>query len=488
MVKQIINIGSTANDGTGSTIRAGGDIVNDNFTEVYSTLGDGSTITFDLSGASNGQALVYNSSTGKFNPGTASVSSTFTIAGDGGVNQTITTSDTLTMQGGTGITTTGVDTDVFSVAIDNTVATLTGSQVLTGKTINGPDNTLTNIATSSLTGTITNTQLAGSIANAKLSYSSITIRDDTSTEDVVNLGETLIVAGAGGLTTGVSGNTLTLTLPDDAVTTDKLANSINSAITANTAKTGISTGQASAITANTAKVTNATHSGEVTGATALTIADNIVDEANLKVSNSPTNGYFLSAQSGNTGGLTWAEAGGGAFELISTTNVNSATSSVDFNTLSSDYTDFRVIVSSLKNAAHQSTFQMRVKRAGQSGFDSGGSDYLHVTFGRNGQDEIKVNNSTGQGYIDLMPPNLAATATVGGAAYYGIVDIFDVHATNCKKTIGCEAYYHEGTYGRAAASKTMGYRNSQEALIGLQFRMNSGNIVDGYFSLYGRKI
>ena len=52
------------------------------------------------------------------------------------------------------------------------------------------------------------------------------------------------------------------------------------------------------------KTTNATHSGEVTGATALTIADNVVDEANLKVSNAPTNGYFLSAQSGDTGGMT----------------------------------------------------------------------------------------------------------------------------------------------------------------------------------------
>ena len=50
------------------------------------------------------------------------------------------------------------------------------------------------------------------------------------------------------------------------------------------------------------------HSGEVTSSAdgATVIADNIVDEANLKVSNSPTNGYFLSAQSGNTGGLTWA--------------------------------------------------------------------------------------------------------------------------------------------------------------------------------------
>jgi hypothetical protein len=55
--------------------------------------------------------------------------------------------------------------------------------------------------------------------------------------------------------------------------------------------------------------TNATHTGEVTGSGALTIADNVVDEANLKVSNSPTNGYALTAQSGNTGGLTWAAAG-----------------------------------------------------------------------------------------------------------------------------------------------------------------------------------
>jgi hypothetical protein len=36
-----------------------------------------------------------------------------------------------------------------------------------------------------------------------------------------------------------------------------------------------------------------------------------VDEDNLHVSNSPTNGYMLTAQSGNAGGLTWAAAGGG---------------------------------------------------------------------------------------------------------------------------------------------------------------------------------
>ena len=56
------------------------------------------------------------------------------------------------------------------------------------------------------------------------------------------------------------------------------------------------------------------HSGEVTssGDGAMTIADNVVDEANLKISNSPQDGYMLTAQSGNTGGLTWAPAAAGA--------------------------------------------------------------------------------------------------------------------------------------------------------------------------------
>lgn len=35
MAQQIVNIGSAPNDGTGDTIRVGGDKINDNFTEVY---------------------------------------------------------------------------------------------------------------------------------------------------------------------------------------------------------------------------------------------------------------------------------------------------------------------------------------------------------------------------------------------------------------------------------------------------------------------
>ena len=59
-------------------------------------------------------------------------------------------------------------------------------------------------------------------------------------------------------------NVTTAKIADDAVTTDKLANSINTEITANTAKT-----------------TNQTHTGDVTGATSLTIANNAVTTAKI---------------------------------------------------------------------------------------------------------------------------------------------------------------------------------------------------------------
>ena len=79
-------------------------------------------------------------------------------------------------------------------------------------------------------------------------------------------------------------------IADDQVTTASIADdAITSALIADDAIT-------SALVADDAVVQAA-------------IADDAVNEARLQVSNSPTNGQFLSAQSGNTGGLTWAAAG-----------------------------------------------------------------------------------------------------------------------------------------------------------------------------------
>ena len=45
MAKQAVGIGTSANDGTGDTLRAGADKINDNFDEIYSALGNGTTLT-----------------------------------------------------------------------------------------------------------------------------------------------------------------------------------------------------------------------------------------------------------------------------------------------------------------------------------------------------------------------------------------------------------------------------------------------------------
>ena len=49
MAYQSLNIGSTANDATGDTLRAGGDKINDNFLEIYTALGTGSALTSGIS-------------------------------------------------------------------------------------------------------------------------------------------------------------------------------------------------------------------------------------------------------------------------------------------------------------------------------------------------------------------------------------------------------------------------------------------------------
>ena len=102
MAKQVINIGSTANDGTGSTLRAGGDLINDNFNEIYTAIGDGSTLS----------------------PVTASSTHTFT-------NKTYDL-------GGTGNSFTGSLAEFNSALQGDSFVSLTGSETLTNKTLTTP--------------------------------------------------------------------------------------------------------------------------------------------------------------------------------------------------------------------------------------------------------------------------------------------------------------------------------------------------------------
>jgi hypothetical protein len=49
MAYQALGLGTTIGDGTGDTIRAGGDKINDNFVEIYTLLGTGTALTSGIS-------------------------------------------------------------------------------------------------------------------------------------------------------------------------------------------------------------------------------------------------------------------------------------------------------------------------------------------------------------------------------------------------------------------------------------------------------
>ena len=188
MAKQTLNLGTIANDGTGSNLRAGGTIINANFTEIYTALGNGTTITLtatptELNLLSGATAIV-----------TTTNAVTLT-------NKTVNLSSN---------TLTGTTAQFNTALSDGDFATLANTVTLTNKTISGASNTLSNIGNSSLTN------------------SSFSIRDDSSSAITLSLGGTLKLKSNDGITTTVSqGDTITIGLDSNIVTetsTDTLTN------------------------------------------------------------------------------------------------------------------------------------------------------------------------------------------------------------------------------------------------------------------------
>ena len=139
---------------------------------------------------------------------------------------------------------------------------------------------------------VTGALSTGAIATAKIADDAITadkLANSINTEIAANTAKTGITSGQASAITANTAKTGITSGQASEITANTAKTGITSgqasAITANTAKTGITSGQASAITANTAKVTNATHTGDVTGATALTIANDAVITAKILNSN-----------------------------------------------------------------------------------------------------------------------------------------------------------------------------------------------------------
>jgi hypothetical protein len=129
-----------------------------------------------------------------------------------GASGTITSSTTSALTIGTGLSGTSFDGSApVTIAIDSTVATLTGNQTLTNKTISGANNTLTNIGNGSLTNSSitigsnavslggTLTTLAGvSISGASNTLTNI--GNSSLTNSQITLGTTNIALGGTSLT------------------------------------------------------------------------------------------------------------------------------------------------------------------------------------------------------------------------------------------------------------------------------------------------
>src|SRR5210317_991781 len=142
-------------------------------------------------------------------------------------------SETLTLTGGTGIDTSG-SSNTVTFAIDSTVATLTGSQTLTNKTINVDNNTVSNIEVDNLKSGVLDTDLSSvsasddTLASAKAikTYvdSQVTAQDldfqgDSGGALSIDLdSETLTDAGGTGIDTSGSGNTLTVAIDSTVAT------------------------------------------------------------------------------------------------------------------------------------------------------------------------------------------------------------------------------------------------------------------------------
>lgn len=187
------------------------------------------------------------------------------------------------------------------------------------------------------------------------------------------------------------------------------------------------------------------------------------------------------------GDQTYAAAGGGNLELITTSSTTSGVGSITVdNIFSTTYNVYKIFVRNLRPATNQTTVRMNIIKSDGSVYTSAAHKLIYGRIRSEGVDSSEDDNST---YFTLNGDTYNQMQQ-GGAN-------FDMTCNLFRSATGDEPAftfsYHSATArnnNEALCFVGSGYVNGKNSDInprGMYFAMNSGNIDEAYISVYGVK-
>ena len=213
------------------------------------------------------------------------------------------------------------------------------------------------------------------------------------------------------------------------------------------------------------------------------IADQAINEAKMQISNAPTNGYFLSAQSGNTGGLTWAEAGGVWVRTHYTQIGADGATQIDFTGLSSSYEVYKFYFVNIRPETDDvyMKFFMNVGGSFQTGNSYGYAIRLVDSDDTNSSAAAPEDNAFARVQVN-------GTGNATGETLNGEITIFDPSGTTNFNVITTN--FNSINNGGKSSSNVgvISNMSSAAALTGIRIKFSSGKMLAGGLIIgYGLK-